>query len=115
MGLPAVTEATPQGVREEWAPGETAWFEYACLESHESSDAELWYHSHQQVVVLGRAEADGWDDYYAGSTFRERMEDGAPRAYTVRFVDGLEYTAMEDELVESVVFFHRPDPPSRPA
>lgn len=26
--------------------GDEYWFEYHCKESHDSNDAELWYHSH---------------------------------------------------------------------
>ena len=96
---------------EEWRPGEEAWFEYHCTESPDSCDANLWYHSHQRVTVVGREQADGWHKGWDGSTMRERGEAGAPRAYRVRFRDGLEHTAGEDELMTSRRGFYRPDPP----
>ena len=97
------------GVREYWEPGSTAWFEYHCYEGHDSADAALWYHSHQQVTVLGPADADSW---HADLTYVERQEDGMPRCYTVQFPDGFEYTAVEDELLTLPQYFWRPDPPS---
>ena len=104
--------AASQYLREdEWKPGETAWFEYHCTESDDSADAKLWYHSHQKVTVVGREQADGWD--WPGSTMRERGEAGAPRAYKVRFKDGYEWTAGEDELMTSRKGFYRPDPPKQ--
>ncbi len=30
--------------------GDVVWFEYHCWESPESSDAEIWYRSHQKVT-----------------------------------------------------------------
>lgn len=96
--------------REHWNPGEEAFFEYHCWESHESADAELWYRSHQKVTVLGPAEDwEGWDD--SGMTFNERCEAGHARGYQVRFEDGFEYEVFEDELMEDRSGFHRPDPP----
>ena len=101
--------AAPYLREEEWKPGEQAWFEYHCTEAHDSADADLWYRSHQRVTVVGREQADGWD--WPGSTMRERGEAGAPRAYKVRFKDGYERTAGEDELMTSRKGFYRPDPP----
>lgn len=103
--------ARPYWREEEWKSGEQAWFEYHCTEAHDSADADLWYRSHQQVVVLGRADSEGWWKEWDNSTMRERGEAGAPRGYQVRFKDGLERTAGEDELMTSRKGFYRPDPP----
>jgi hypothetical protein len=84
------------------------WFEYHCQESHDSGDAELWYRSHQRVTVLAcdnAAEVNAMvDERYAGCHLL---------AYRVRFDDGFEGTAMEDELYGDVSGFYRPDPPAR--
>ena len=93
--------------REQWVNGETAWFEYHCLESMGSSDAVLWLHSHQQVIVGVEVASDAW----ASSTFEERAEGGSPRYYKIRFADGFEGTAFEDELMTGQGGFYRPDPP----
>ena len=98
-------------LRNEWNPGDKAWFEYHCWEDPKSADADLWRHSHQQVTVLGKAAADGWIEELANSTVIERGESGTPRAYQVRFEDGLRHTAMEDELLTDRRGFFRPDPP----
>lgn len=39
--------------------GKRMWFEYHCLESDSSCDAELWYRSHQQVNVLEISDEGG--------------------------------------------------------
>jgi hypothetical protein len=80
-------------------------FEYHCYEGHDSCDANLWYHSHQIATVLEREE-DG-----VGKDERERGENGLPACYRVRFSDGLEHTAMEDELMTSKKEFIRSNPP----
>lgn len=99
--------------KERWEPGERAWFEYHCLESPESSDAEAWYRSHQEVEVLsgpgGELEAS------EGMTFEERGQEGVPHVYRVRFPDGLEWDAWEDELHTDKAGWYRPDPPKRTA
>lgn len=89
------------------APGVRLWFEYHCLESHQSSDAKAWYRSHQQVEVLGFAKCDP----AAFTTFNERGEAGHQLLYNVKFDDGLEYDVFEDELLDSPEEFERPDPP----
>ena len=89
--------------------GQTYWFEYHCLEADHSADAELWYHSHQQVKVL-RTEARG-----GGKDENERAYNGHPAAFKIRFADGFEHTGMEDELLDSREEFNRPDPPLPPA
>ena len=94
--------------KESWSPGERAHFEYHCLESPDSSDAEIWYRSHQQVTVLKEEESDAWE----GSTFEERGEEGQPKLYQVRFDDGLEWSVFEDELMTTPAGFYQPDPPA---
>src|SRR6185437_15614932 len=101
--------ASPDGMREDWHPGDRAHYEYHCYEAHDSSDAELWYRSHQQVHVLGRGEDEDLD-----APLHERLEEGMPRVYQVRFGDGHEGDATEDELLTHPRHFTRPDPPARP-
>lgn len=95
------------GNKEKWLPGEVASFEYHCLESDDSSDAAMWHHSHQNCTVLSLTSAEG---DWPGSTFNERGEEGMPHVYRVRFADGFEYDAFEDELMTGPAFFYRPDP-----
>jgi hypothetical protein len=91
--------------------GKRYWFEYHCWESHQSGDAEVWYRSHQQCVVLSfaRIGADGDPCFF--STIQERGEAGHCLTYRVRFDDGLEWTVFEDELMTTRDHFCRPDPP----
>lgn len=98
--------SVPEFYRERWEPGDRAWFEYHCFESHDSSDAVAWYHSHQEATVLGEADHSAWP----GSTWDERAEACTPIVYTVRFDDGVEYGVFEDELVTDPAAFYRPDP-----
>ena len=90
--------------------GQRFWFEYHCWEDPRSSDAEIWYRSHQQVTVIGEADHDGDKTH----TFEERCEDGCQCVYRVRFDDGLEWDLFEDELLDSPKQFERPDPPPKP-
>lgn len=100
----------PDGRRESWRPGDHAWFEYHCFESDASLDAVVWHHSQQVVTVLREAEHDGgW------GSLDERAEAGTPKVYRVRFADGLEYDAFEDELLTDSRYFSRPAPPPTPA
>lgn len=87
--------------------GDEVWFEYHCWESDESSDAELWHHSHQKVTVLSLLER-GY-----GKTFIERAELGHPAMYRILFEDGSTGCAFEDELLDSKGEFCREDPPER--
>lgn len=96
----------PPVIRDEIPPGSVRWFEYHCLESHDSADAKLWYRSHQQVTV-GVCE----NPEYGDLSQDERYEAGCPLAYGVKFSDGFTYTAMENELLLSQDEFYRPDPP----
>lgn len=89
--------------------GKRYWFEYHCWESHQSGDAEIWYHSHEQcevVAVVGETAAY--------TTLAERAEQGMQMTYKVRFDDGTEHDVFEDELMESRDSFQRPDPPVIP-
>jgi hypothetical protein len=94
--------------RETWPPGTTAWFEYHCWESPASGDAALWFRSHQQVTVLGRDE-----DENMGATMLDRADAGCPNVYIIRFADGHEGGAVEDELLNGPEFFFRPGPNPR--
>ena len=87
--------------------GQRLWFEYHCWEDSRSADAQLWYHSHQQCVVLGMVECDGYDIYEQS----ERYYSACTIAYRVRFDDGEEFDVVEDELLDSRDEFCRPDPP----
>lgn len=98
-------------LKESWFPGEKAYFEYHCLESHQSADAELWYRSHQEIEILSEEDSDAWD----GATLGERTETGHLKVYKVKFSDGFMGTAMEDELFVNPAGFYRPDPPPRPS
>lgn len=97
-----------EGTRESWEPGETAHYEYHCLESPESSDAHLWRRSHQPVTVLHRNEGEPGAEKM---TKTERGEEGIPFTYRVRFPDGHEGDAWEDELMTHPRHWYRPDPP----
>ena len=81
--------------------GKEFWFEYHCLESPKSADAEAWYHSHQKVKVLSRGEDD-----------HDEFPD-EPKIYIVQFEDGLTYDVFDDELMDSPKEFYRPDPPKK--
>jgi len=71
------------------------WFEYHCYEGEDSDDAELWHHTHQQVILLHKL--DNVDEFEVG------------RMYRARFSDGFEYDVGDDELVKSPSEFYRPD------
>ena len=87
--------------------GQVLYFEYHCEESHDSADAELWYHSHQKAAVLGMVQNDG----VLVHSFKERCDCGHPLVYRVRFSDGYEGAACEDELCDSESEYCRSDPP----
>lgn len=81
------------GGRERWHPGDHAFFEYHCHQGHDSSDAQLWYRSHQPVTVIREVDSDGdWGNQNA------RADAGTPRGYEVQFEDGETGHVMEDEL-----------------
>jgi hypothetical protein len=85
--------------------GKTYWFEYHCFESPSSSDWDLWLHSHQQCTVtkVNHEEPD--------MTEEERYEAGMLNHYAIKFKDGFEHEAGEDELYKDKSEFERPDPP----
>ena len=105
------TSADTYGCSESWAIGSRPYFEYHCYEGHDSADAQLWYHSHQQVTVLRRNVEDETANGVEGYTFVERSESGAPANYTVRFDDGVEGCVMEDELLTGPEHYTRPNAP----
>jgi hypothetical protein len=84
------------------------WYEYHCNESHDSPDAPLWYRSHQRATVIEMADGQEFLDM----TQAERAESGHPLTYRVRFKDGFEGVAYEDELIADPKDFCRPDPPA---
>lgn len=88
-------------------PGAVRWFEYHCNESDNSADAELWHRSHQLVTVGALTSED------FGGTFKARCENGTPRVYAIRFSDGFEGEAFEDELLTWRKGYCRSDPPKR--
>lgn len=67
------------------------YFEYHCYEGEDSSDAVLWHHTHQKVIVL------------------TKIQDTERLMYRVQFEDGLQYDVFSDELVSSPKDFYRPD------
>jgi hypothetical protein len=95
--------------REAWATGERPWFEYHCWESEQSSDAQMWFRSHEQVEVLAHDAAD--HDCLRPLPYDERAESCQPCLYTIRFNDGFTGTCFEDELFANTLAYERPDPP----
>jgi hypothetical protein len=89
--------------KNEWKPGEESFFEYHCWQSHDSEDAELWYRSHQPVTVVEKAfdptEVEDKFKLEKGLSVKERLEAGRPKQYRIRFEDGYEDIAWEDELM----------------
>lgn len=94
----------------EWEEGERALFEYRCYEGVDSSDSDLWARSHQTVTILG--EADWEEDIGKDMTQTERIEAGVLKVYRIRFEDGHEGTAYEDELL-TAPSWSRPHPSER--
>jgi hypothetical protein len=99
-------------MRDDWQPGDAAWFEYHCQESDDSSDAELWHRSHQQVTVTGPLETDPAAE--GMSSYDERCEASLIGVYPVLFADGHQGHAWEDELLTGPEHYVRPDPPLVP-
>jgi len=89
--------------------GQKLWFEYHCLESKDSQDYPLWLHSHQKVKVLGIASNEGMFI----PKFKERIDEGIPLVYKIKFADGKVAEAFEDELLDSPKKFSRPNPPRK--
>ncbi len=101
--LAEVLETNPH--KGTWKKGERAWFEYHCYEGEDSADAPAWHHTHQRVTIISEGEAD---ETAEGLTFRQRAAQGVPKTYRVRFDDGLEWDAFEDELTTTPKDFYRP-------
>ena len=101
-------------MKENWVQGSSAWFEYHCFEDPVSSDAQVWYRSHQKVKVLFRNCQDEVINGVDGCSATERFDAGAPATYRVAFLDGLEWDVFEDELLVDESFFYRPAPPVKP-
>lgn len=95
---------------QEWEKGDRPWFEYHCLESDESCDADVWRRSHQQVEVLEIPTNQEAAAQSAELTPQERIAEGIPRMYRVRWDDGFVYDVFEDELGATEGFFTRPEP-----
>jgi hypothetical protein len=72
------------------------WFEYHCYEGEDSTDAKLWHHTHQQVIILNKI-TEGVEELEVGKMYR------------VRFADGFEYDVLDDELLKTQKDFYRPD------
>ena len=104
----ALIEARPRrGQTYHVKPGDVVWFEYRCWESPSSADAELWYRSHNRVTVGRMIEPGG------GKDIEERGFNGHPAVFRIRFSDGREFDATEDELMHDRAEFTRPDPPKK--
>jgi len=88
--------------------GGTYWFEYRCYESDSSSDAVLWYHSHQQCKILKMIERG------CGKDIEDRGYNGQPAVYKIQFSDGAVFDATEDEILDDRSEFTRPHPPAPP-
>ena len=87
--------------------GTNKWFEYHCWESHDSQDAKLWYHSHQQVTV-GKFVGESIS---LTMSLNERIDAALPLVFDITFADGFKSSACEDELLNSKTDYDRPDPP----
>lgn len=92
-----------------WKPGDTAWFEYHCLEDESSADARLWHRSHGRVTITGTL---ALDPAAAGMNETERAEAGLTGIYIVQFEDGETGGAFEDELLTDPGQYSRPGPPA---
>lgn len=68
---------------ERFAARDRVFFEYHCLQSDESCDAELWHHTRQWATVLRRIEPP-------------EIDDGL--MYAIVFDDGFRYDVFDDEL-----------------
>lgn len=97
-------------IKEIWEIGARLWFEYRCYESHDSCDAKLWYHSHQQCIVIDVSFC-GYDPGMFDKTRRGREGPKDQITYKCRFDDGFEWDVCEEELHSNRKFFWRPDPP----
>jgi hypothetical protein len=101
--------------------GDKVLFEYHCRESHDSSDAKLWYRSQQPVIIIGPATLQDVDVHpdkdselldLIGHTRKQRMENADVLVYSIRFKDGHEADVFEDELLDSTDEYEREAPPA---
>lgn len=84
--------------RDQWNPGEQAHYEYHCNMQPDSSDYHLYQRTQQPVTVQGLSpNAEDFAEEYP--TLGQRSEQGLPRVYRIRFNDGHEDDAWEDELL----------------
>lgn len=96
--------AADHGMKDRWEPGEPAQFQYSMGGSHDSGFAELWYRSQQPVTVLRMVkDCDGYG--LRNLTMAHRSDACMPLGYIVRFADGYEGHATEDELLVSTAHF----------
>lgn len=95
----------PEGHRDCWKSGELAFFEYHCLMDSSSADFELWRRTQQWVTVVGLGECDDFSVEFPSGA--ERGAQGVPLYYSVRFGDGHEALAAEDELLVGPQFCSR--------
>lgn len=108
----AMPAPLPAPHKDSWEPGEQAHYEYHCLQSPDSSDYHLWQRSHQPVQVLGPSpNAEDFSDEYP--TLKERGDEGVPKLYRVKFGDGHEDDAWEDELLTHPGHFQTSHAPPR--
>jgi hypothetical protein len=84
--------------REAFKVGETATFTYSFEPDPTSEISARLAHRTGQTVTVLRVETN---DAPEGWTFTERMEEGTPWTYGVRFEDGHQDTVFEDELTEA--------------
>lgn len=105
----------PDGRRDRWDPGDQAHFEYHCYRGHNSRDARAWYRDRQPVTVLGIDQGGEYKEHPIPgsefSTLNERLEAGMPMVYRVRFPDGYEHSAFEQELMTDPSHFWQEGPP----
>lgn len=73
--------------------GDDLYFEYHCLETEQSCDAELWHRTHQKVKVI--------KEY--------TPEESDVPTYRVKFADGFEGDVEFDELLDSDTEYERLD------
>jgi len=91
------------------SPHQFKFFEYHCNESFTSADVQIWLRSHQIVEIL---KCENIESYHEDTTFEQRLDDGIPLVYIIRFSDGFERGAFEDELLDSKEEYSRGDPPT---
>lgn len=85
--------------REQWKPGDTARFDYSLAFDPKSEVCAALHHRSGQTVTIV-AENDSDDVRSELATLAERAESGELITYEIRFPDGFEHDAFEDELTE---------------